>query len=247
VDEAKEAFNPWNVRETLLDTGRSAALRSERWEAALAFSAERVKSMQARGAGALEMARTRFNDYGPLLGLGRSAEARTLLQVCRAVFEAERAVGELGGVYSALATLEDETGDPAAAVRFEEVALGYRYQDGDPEACAISHYNLALYLERQGADPATVLAHRLAAAAIRLQTQSGQLSSPVGALATADMPPTPLAFTAVADRVEAIAGVRFRALFDRLPRTVPDGDDVLAAVWKLVQEEQRRRGAERER
>ena len=64
--EAEEAVNPWNVRETLLDTGRKAAL-SRRWETALALNAEVVKVKQARGADALEVARTRFNDYGPLL------------------------------------------------------------------------------------------------------------------------------------------------------------------------------------
>ena len=187
--EAEEAANPWNVRETLLDTGRKAALRSERWETALALNAEVVKATQARGADALEVARTRFNDYGPLLRLGRYDDARALLLSCRAVFEAERDIGMLGKVYSALADLEDETGGRAAAVRFEEVALGYTYQAGEPEDCAISHHNLANYLERQGADPATVLAHRLAAAAICLQMQSGLLSTALRNLANSACPP----------------------------------------------------------
>ncbi len=100
-------------------------------------------------------------------------------------------------------------------MRFEEVALGYKYQAGEPEDCAISHHNLANYLERQGADPATVLAHRLAAAAIRLQMQSGLLSTTVRNLAISDLPPAPPAFADVVKRVEAIEGVRFRALFER--------------------------------
>ena len=119
------------------------------------------------------MARTRFNDYGPLLSLGRYDDARALLCDCRAVFEAERDIEMLGGVYSALADLEYKTGGRAEAVRFEEVALGYSYQAGEPESCAISHNNLAIYLERQGADPATVLAHRLAAAVICLPEPVG--------------------------------------------------------------------------
>src|SRR5262249_9690944 len=49
------------------------------------------------------------------------------------------------------------------------------------------------------------------------------------------------------DHVEAVAGVRFRELFERLPRTAPDGDAALAAVWQLVQEAQRRQDAERQR
>jgi hypothetical protein len=245
--EAEEAVEPWNVRETLLDAGSEAALHNERWEAALAFSAEIVKVKQERGAGELEMARTRYNEYGPLLRLGRYAEAHALLRDCRAVFETARHIEMLGRVYSALASLEDKTGSGTAAVRFEEVALGYRYQDGEPDSCALSHHNLANYLERQGTDPATVLAHSLAAATICLQTQSGRLLSAVRTLATAALPPTPPAFAAVANRVEAVAGVRFRALFDSLPRTAPDGDAALAVVWQLVQEEQRRQEAEQQR
>ena len=38
-----------------------------------------MKVTQARGADALEVARTRFNDYGPLLRLRRYDDARALL------------------------------------------------------------------------------------------------------------------------------------------------------------------------
>ena len=237
--EVKQTVNPWNVRETLLDTGHTAALYSERWETALALNAEVVKVTQAHGADALEVARTRFNDYFPLLRLGRYHDARTLLMNCRAVFEAERHIEMLGKVYSALADLELKTGGRAAATRFEEVALGYSYQAGDPEPCAISHHNLAIYLERQGADLGTVLAHRLAAAAIRLQMQSGLLPTTLRNLVRSALPPNPPAFAEVVRRVEAIEGVRFQALFERLPRTAPDGDAAIAAVWQRVADAKR--------
>lgn len=240
---AQETVNPWNVREALLDTGHTAALYSERWEQALALNAEIVQVKEGRGADALALARTRFNDYGPLLRLGRTAAARTLLLACRDVFEAARDVPGLGKVYSALADLEDETGGRAAAVRWEEVALGYKYQAGDPESCAISHNNLAEYLERQGAAPAAVLAHRLAAAGIYLQIQSGLLPSTINNLANADLPPAPPAFATVVAQVEQIDGVRFAALVDRLPPTAPDGDAAIAAVWQLVMAEKAKRVA----
>lgn len=239
--DAEETVNPWNVRETLLDAGRSAAMRSEQWERALALNAETLRYTEERGAGALERARTRFNDYSPLLRLGRFEEARALLLACRAVYEAERAIPQLGKVYSALADLEDKVGDRAAAVRFEQTALGYKYQAGAPEGCAISHHNLANYLERQGADPALVLAHRLATALIFLQTQSGQLPTTLRALANSALPPAPPSFEEVVARVEEVEGVRFRALFARLPRRVPDGDAAIAAVWKLANTEAQRR------
>jgi hypothetical protein len=223
-----------------LDTGRKAARDTKQWETALSLNAEIVKVTLARGADELEVARTRFNDYFPLLRLRRYDEARDLLLSCRAVFEAERHIESLGKVYSALADLEDMTGGRAAAVRFEEVALAYKYQAAEPESCAGSHHNLADYLERQGGDPTVVLAHGLAAATIWLQMQSGQLQLMVNNLAISDLPPALPAFAEVAQRVEAIEGVRFRALFERLPRTAPDGDAAIATVWRLAADEKRR-------
>jgi hypothetical protein len=239
--DAEEAVDPWNVRETLLDTGRSAAKNCERWEAALALNAEVVKVTRERGANALELAGTRYNDFPTLLKLRRYDEARALLLYCRAVFEHERSVGSLGKVYTALARLEGETGSQAAAVSFQKVALGYDYQAGEPATCAISHHNLSNYLKRQGADPADVLAHGLAAAAIYLQMQSGLLPTALRNLANLHLPPVPPSFLEVAQRVEAIEGVRLRALFERLPRTAPDGDAAIAAVWQMVADEKRRR------
>ena len=234
--DADETVSHWNVREALLDTGRTAALGSERWQQALALNAEIVQLQAARGATALECASTRYNDYSPLLRLQRFADARTLLLECRKVFEAERQVEMLGKVYSALADLEDEVGDRETAVRFEELALGYKYQHGDPEACAVSHHNLANYLARQGIDPARVLAHRLAAATLRVQTRSGRLSSTLRNLAKSNLPAAPPAFAEVVAQVETVPGVRFAALFERLPRTVADGDAALAEVWRLLAE-----------
>jgi hypothetical protein len=244
--EADEATNHWNVREGLLGTGYAAALRSERWETALALNAEVVKARQARGADALVVACTRFNDSGPLLGLHRHDDARALLKSCRAVFEAARHIEMLGKVFSALANLEGAAGDQDAAVRFNEVALGYNYQAGDPEYCAMSHNNLAIDLQRRGADPETVLAHRLAAATLWLQTGSGQLRFALNILSISELPPTPPAFADVVQRVEAIEGVRFQALFEWLPRTARDGDAALVAVWQMVADEKRRRDEERQ-
>jgi hypothetical protein len=57
----------WNVRETLSDTGRSAALRLREWQQALDLNAEALESRRDRNAPLLDQARTAFNDYGPLL------------------------------------------------------------------------------------------------------------------------------------------------------------------------------------
>jgi hypothetical protein len=69
-EESDASINPWNVQEGLLNTGHTAALGLERWKQALALNAERLEVKEGRGAGALELARTRFNDLFPAAASG---------------------------------------------------------------------------------------------------------------------------------------------------------------------------------
>ncbi len=89
----------------------------------------------------------------------------------------------------------------------------------------------------------------------------GSFTTTLRNLAKADLPPTPPSFAEVVARVEVVEGVRFAALFERLPRRAPstgsgqapeDGD--VTAIRGCVgagrrgeetREAQRRRGAER--
>jgi len=231
---AEEAVLPWNVRETLLDTGRAAAMRLEEWETALRLNAQIAQWTRERGATEHEIASTQFNDHGPLLRLRRFADARRLLEGCRGVFEREQDGLGLGAVYSALADLEDKEGRAPEAARFEQAALKYRYATGRPEDCAISHNNLSNYLERVGEPRDAWLPHRLAAGLMRIQAQSGRLASTVHNLALSDLPASPPAFDAVADAVERLDGVHFRDVFAGLPQTYADGDAALAALWERV-------------
>jgi tetratricopeptide (TPR) repeat protein len=235
--DAEENANPWNVREGLLDTGCSAAMRLEQWEIALALNAEILDYTRQRGADEVELARTAFNDYGPLLRLKRYRNARALLEGCRAVDERVGDIVDLGRDYTALADLEDKEGNRPAAVRFEQLALRYSYQAGQPEDCAISHHNLANYLERSNAALETVLAHRLAAGAIRAQIGSGMLPTIIRNIAISPMPPAPPPFEQVCAVVEQVVGVRFRELFTRLPQRAPSGDAAIAAVWEMALKE----------
>ncbi len=241
--DAEEATVPWNVREGLLDVGREAALRLEEWETALRLNAQIVQWTRERGASEHRIARSQFNDSGPLLGLHRFDDARRLLEHCRDVFEHEQDVLGLGMAYSALADLEYMEGRPAEAARFEQAALKYRYATGQPGECAVSHNNLAEYLKRAGEPRDVWLPHHLSGGLLRLQAGSGSLKESLRNLALSELPESPPAFDVVADAVERHDGVRFCDLFATLPQTYPDGDAALATLWELVAKEKETREA----
>ena len=242
ASDQDETVEPWQVREVILETCHFAARALERWEQALALTAEIKQSKIARSAPALEIARTDFNAYFPLLRLQHHAEASALLENCRATFAMENAVVDLGRVFGALADLEDNLNHRDRAIDLLQKALRYNYLAGDPEDCAVSHFNLANYLMRTGGPPAVALAHRLAAALIDLQIASGQLASGLQVLAgdLADFtasPPLPADFAALCAIVEQVEGVRFRDLFERLPNErAADGDAALQQVLALARQ-----------
>src|SRR5262249_670379 len=113
------------------------------------------------------IARTRLNDYGPLLGLGRTEEALALLLDCRQAFQDARDVQALGAVFSALAEVEDTRGHGTVASHLERDALRYKYLAGDATGIAMSYHNLGGSLHSRALDPAAVLGSYLAAALIR--------------------------------------------------------------------------------
>ena len=229
----EESFRPWNVREGILDTGRSAAMRLEAWETALELNNEILEIGIERGAPSLNLARTRFNDYGPLIRLGRLPEAHQLLLKCRRDFEQHGSPEELQAVFSALAELENTFDNHTQAANHERAALRYTYLVGDPKDCAISHFNLSTYLFRIGTYSDTSIAHRFTAAIIRLQTADGRFPRDIAALAhhLRYNPPLPTSFDHLCQLVEQTPGVRFRELFAKLPTTrAKSGDEALQIV-----------------
>jgi tetratricopeptide (TPR) repeat protein len=232
-----ELVTPWNAREGLLYTGARAAIDLERWQEALALLDEEVESKRRRGAGSLDVARTRLKAYFPLLRLGRLIEAHELLLECQQVFSQENDIRRLGKVLGARADLEDELGRLAEAVELQERALRYLYLAGDVAGIAGSHFNLADYLGRAGRRP-DALPHRLAAALIWFQTESGELVSRLTALSR-DLAETaaPTSFAEVCAAVERVEGVRFRELFAALPQRAGSADDALAQVLALARQQ----------
>jgi hypothetical protein len=211
-------------------------LAAGRWR--WSSTARSPRSQAARDAPALEQARYRFNDYVPLLKLGRLEDARALLQGCRDVFQAEGALPQLGRVFGALASLEDRLGHQQDAIAMTKAALRYGYAAGDPADVATGHFNLAIALQQGGGDPELVVAHRLAAALLFYQIGDGRLTDTLGKL-TVELAgfgeqAVPGSFAALCARVGQVEGVRLAEL---LAGPAADAEAALAAVLRLAREQ----------
>ncbi|WP_033362146.1 hypothetical protein, partial [Dactylosporangium aurantiacum] len=216
-----DAVDPFAVREGLLNLGVHTANDLRRWQQALNFNADNIASKRARGAGQHAIAFARFNDYVPLIRLGHLEDAEQLLLSCQEVFEQHQDILSLAKTLSARADLADKRGHRDEAIRLEHAALRLKYTRLDLAAVAVSHFNLANYLSRAGADPAGQLAHRLAAAVIRQLTgEIHELTGTVRALAAQlrKQPDTviPASLADLTATVEQVEGVRFAELIGAL-------------------------------
>jgi hypothetical protein len=223
-DATTERVQPYNVRETTLDTAHAAALALRDWRRCLDLNQQIHQSQRSRGASAHEQALTRFNDYSPLLNLGRLTEAHQLLQYCQQVLEDAGDIQRLGDVFTARAQLEDARGHPERAVELQYIALRYCYQRPEPNVVAVDHNNLANYLKKTGSDERLVIAHRLAAALLRAASgnTAGYTRTVTGLaadLSTYGETASPTGFADLGTTVDTTPGVRFTEIFARL---VPD-------------------------
>lgn len=80
---------------------------------------------------------------------------------------------------------------------------------------------------------------------MRIEMQSSLLRRVVASLAIAELSAIPPSFAEVIAQVEAIPGVRFAEMFQRLAGPDADGDVTIAAIWQLVAEEQKRQAQQR--
>lgn len=232
----EEACEPWNVKEVILDCGREAAMRSEKYRLALEYNAEMAAFAEARGATYLELAKIKFNDYIPHLRLKQFKDASTLIWTCKDIFDKEKDIKGLSCIFGALADLSFSQRQVDQAIRFEEMSLRYSYLHGDPSGISLSHNNLAFYLRNFGSKIA--MDHGLAALAIRYQMNSGMIasSSKEFAMDFAEFGPEalPESFDQLCDRVEQVEGVRFRELWQRLPKRAEDGDQLLRELIEMA-------------
>ncbi len=110
-----------------------------------------------------DITRDRINRAIVLGSLGCFGEARAELETCLLLFQNDPA--RIARVLSSLAILFDQQDDVAQAITQEHRALALCEQLPDPRDRAISHHNLANYLQRHGAPTALAEAsrHQLAA------------------------------------------------------------------------------------
>jgi tetratricopeptide (TPR) repeat protein len=200
---------PWNVREILLGTGRSAANHLGRWSEALELNAAIADSLQNRDAPAIDIADCRFNDYRPLISLNRNDEALELLLECRQTFENSRDILKLGLVLGALAAVEDNRSHGDVAINLQRDGLRYSYLAGDMLNIATGYRNLGNYIGRHARQPTGALALHLASALIRALAGAGEIDDSVRAAASdlLALGGNPLALANVADLYTQVAQV----------------------------------------
>ena len=156
------AVNSWNVLESILGHAHLSARRTQQWELSLELGEEIASSKFNRGAPVLERAKSRFDDYGPLVSLGRLVEARELVDECRQIFEDEGDIAFLGRAFCSLAELSVANNHNDEAIEFQEQALRMAYILDNPESCSIDHFNLANCIEKVTDTTPAVIAHELA-------------------------------------------------------------------------------------
>jgi hypothetical protein len=237
-----QTVTAWNARETLLGTGRDAALRLGRWAEALDLGAAIAASERDRSAPATDTAQTRFNDYAPLLRLGCTEEAIAVLRDCLRAFRDAHDTLMIGNTLSALADAEHQRGHGEAAIRLERDALRHHYLAGDVAGIAASYHNHGGYLRRHTDQPAQALASHLADAFIfvligdadRAATSIQTVATDLRQLGTAATPP---ASAADLDRqLGDIPGTDLPGLIERLAPDMGIANQVLREIVAKAQE-----------
>ncbi|MCA1706315.1 MAG: ATP-binding protein, partial [Actinobacteria bacterium] len=236
---ANDRVNPWSVREGVLDVGRLSAVALERWDDALDLNDEITSTKRRRGASSHEIARTRFNDYLPLLHLGRLAAVDQLLRDCQDAFATAGDITQLAVVYGARADLEDKRNHPVKAVDLQRTSLHLWYLYPGPREISTAHHNLANYLSRATGKPAEQRAHRLTATLLNhLTGNTRELTTTLGALASElrsntngpDAPALPTTLPEVIRLVDADNGVCFGNLVVALCPNPATAEHALADV-----------------
>jgi tetratricopeptide (TPR) repeat protein len=236
-----EAPDPELLARTListLDIAKDAHRAQDDWESALRRIDAVLEVERALQRPAEDIAIDRMNRAIALGRLGRFAEAKAELEESLQVFQNNPAMR--ARVLSSLANLFDEQGDVPQAITQGRRALALREHLPDPGDRAISHGNLANYLERSGTPSALAESprHQLAALVYRLVSGLGQdlkdsLHSYAILFRRARAAGTPPAVPRLA---ELLADPAFRPLAEWLRQRQADLAEVQAAVDQFLEQ-----------
>lgn len=231
--------SPWDVRESVLDGGRSSAFDLGELQRSLDLNAQVVESERRRNADVYTVATTQLYDVAPLVELERWEEAEQLLARCQQVFEDHDDMTGLARLVHARAEIEARHGHKQAAADQGRNALRMFYDYATPEDIAIGHRNLAGYLGKLGGARAEELAHKLAGMLIfRCTGLDYNLEQAVRELAgelrqDGGTENLPAAVTQVIEFAELTGEVRFGALLNTLQ---PDSHALQEALTEIIRD-----------
>jgi tetratricopeptide (TPR) repeat protein len=215
-----------------LDIANYAYRAQADWAASLGKTEAILAVKQALQRPAEDIAGDRMNRAVELGQLRRFGEAQAELEACLEIFQHNPVVK--ARVLGSLANLFDDQGDLPQAITQGRRALALCEQLPDPGDRAISHNNLASYLDRSGTPAALVAAsrHQLAALVYRLVAGLGQflqtsLSNYAIFFRRAQAAGTPLAVPTLAD---LLADPAFNSLATWLTQRQVDPASLQAAI-----------------
>lgn len=174
VPEAPDAEVLARAFVSALDIAEHADFAREDWESALRRIDAILEVKRALGRPAEDIAASRVNRANVLARLGHFGEAKVELESCLQVFQNNPAAS--AKLFGSLASLFAGQDDMVQAITLARRGLALCEQLPDPADRAISHNNLAGYLERSGT-PSTLAEsprHRLAALVYHLVAGLGQ-------------------------------------------------------------------------
>ena len=221
-----------------LDIAQAADIARDDWEAALGRIDAILEFKRALERSEEELTVTRFNRATMLVEFpSRFGEAKAELEDCLRLFQSNSTFN--AKVRSSLAHLFARQGDVAQAITQERRALAVCEQLPDPADRAMSHGNLATYLESHGTSSAIAESrrHELAALLYFLVSGMGQYlhnwrNNYANRLCHAHAARTELPVPRVA---ELLADPAFRPLADWLRQRQVKVDDVQSAVDQFLE------------
>jgi tetratricopeptide (TPR) repeat protein len=230
--ESRGDVAPFFQLEQVINLTASVALRGGEWRRALKLFTDLARRREGRDAQPVETAQARLGMAQSLVHLNGDEDAYELLIWCKSVFEEHDEWQELASTHNELANLAARAGHWPQARQHAEHALRFHYMVGVPQQVAEGHLSLMSFSALAGGSPAEVASHFAAAGLILLQVGSGVLGR-LAVLPGFDKH-LPASLDDVCRMVGQVSGVRFRQLFDSLPRLYPTGDEALAKLTELI-------------